>query len=324
MATQLPLKQKTALESKPFDVAFDRSRMSVSVALVTRNRPESLARSLASWRRQSVQPWEIVVSDDSDDSLRPEVQRIAMEFGAVWIPGPRKGLYANRNHAAIHTHGTHVFSADDDHEHPASFMEACLKALEQDPESAWCVGEVHAWEEVAQGWKLPGQLNFSGSSNTPPDTSNSWSWSDGATICPRTVFDSGLRFCESFRFGASYLEFGCLLHTVGIRIRLLETTGVVHHLYEVGRSYHIPVEEYASRYFALLMLGCVYQPRKRNFFLVSMFFLKEFIRRPVALWRPALWAYREMKTRRVWFQHWVSNHQGNFEGMKCEGLKAGG
>jgi len=296
----------------PFGDVFDTNRVAISVALVTRNRPESLTRALSSWRRQSLQPWEIIVSDDSDDLVRPEIQRIAKEFGAVWIPGPRRGLYANRNHAAIHTRGTHVFSADDDHEHPVSFMEACLKSLQENPDSAWCLGEVHAWEELTQGWKLPGQLNFSGSSSTPRDRSNSWSWSDGATICPRKVFDSGLRFCESFRFGASYLEFGCLLHAVGMRIRLLETTGVIHHLYEVGRSYDIPVEQHAARYFALLMLGCVYQPRKKHLFLVSSFFLKEFIRRPVAVWRPALWALSVMGKRKAWFRNWMTSSHHKF------------
>ena len=39
----------------------------LSVALLTRNRPESLRRCLASLRAQDCQPSEIIVSDDSDD-----------------------------------------------------------------------------------------------------------------------------------------------------------------------------------------------------------------------------------------------------------------
>jgi len=39
----------------------------LSVALVTRNRPESLDRCLASLRAQDTQPFEIAVSDDGDD-----------------------------------------------------------------------------------------------------------------------------------------------------------------------------------------------------------------------------------------------------------------
>ena len=39
----------------------------LSVALVTRNRAASLERTLQSLRSQSVEPWEVVVSDDSDE-----------------------------------------------------------------------------------------------------------------------------------------------------------------------------------------------------------------------------------------------------------------
>ena len=91
---------------------------SLSVALVTRNRAASVRRCLESWRRQTVSPDEIVVSDDSDDHLADETARVAAAFGCKYIRGPRKGLYANRNHASLACAGTHILSADDDHTHP--------------------------------------------------------------------------------------------------------------------------------------------------------------------------------------------------------------
>src|ERR1700683_2793842 len=227
-------------------VPINSGRIAISVALVTRNRPESLARALRSWRRQSVQPFEIVISDDSDEQVSPEIQRIAGELDARWIQGPGRGLYANRNHAAAHCRGTHVLSADDDHEHPIDFLEKCQGAVEEDSNSVWCMGEVCSWDGgMPQAWAIPGQLYFKGVPEEPGDKSNTWAWSDGATICPRWVFDSGLRFCEAFKFGASYLEFGCLLHSIGLRVRILEGTGVLHHYFEVGRSYEVPAEERA-------------------------------------------------------------------------------
>ncbi|MFM6022178.1 MAG: glycosyltransferase family 2 protein, partial [Dolichospermum sp.] len=42
------------------------SNILLSIALVTRNRPESLERCLKSLRSQNVQPFEVVISDDSD------------------------------------------------------------------------------------------------------------------------------------------------------------------------------------------------------------------------------------------------------------------
>src|SRR5438270_12557719 len=120
----------------------------VSVALITRNRPKLLRGCLASWRSQSVQPFEIVVSDDSDDSTRPEVKEIAAEFETRWVPGPRRGLYANRNLAAARCGGTHVLSADDDHEHPVDLLEKCQSAIESDAAAVWCLGEVHRWTDI--------------------------------------------------------------------------------------------------------------------------------------------------------------------------------
>ena len=97
-------------------------QVSVSVALVTRNRPRSLERCLESWRRQTVAPDEIVVSDDSDVETAAETEQIALRYGCRYIRGPRRGLYANRNHVSLACRGTHIVSADDDHTHPADYL----------------------------------------------------------------------------------------------------------------------------------------------------------------------------------------------------------
>ena len=47
----------------------------LSVALVTRNRPASLERTLKSLRAQSVQPWNVIISDDSDADQAAELLR---------------------------------------------------------------------------------------------------------------------------------------------------------------------------------------------------------------------------------------------------------
>ena len=44
----------------------------LSVALVTRNRPGSLQRALASLRSQNIQPFEAIVSDDPDEEFVSE------------------------------------------------------------------------------------------------------------------------------------------------------------------------------------------------------------------------------------------------------------
>ena len=276
----------------------------ISIALVTRNRPQSLRRCLTSWRSQGVRPYEIVISDDSDDSIRTEIQHLATEFNARWVPGPRNGLYSNRNHAANQCWGTHVFSSDDDHEHPPDLLEKCLEALYEDPGSAWCLGEVWAWEKISTGWMIPGELTLKGIPNAPADLSHSWGWSDGATLCPRKVFDSGLKFHDGFRFGFAYLEFGCLLHSIGQRIRILSSTGVIHHFQEAHRSFELPLEECASRYFASIMLATVYQPSFKNSVALGVYFFKQLLRQPIVFSKAIPWAVRESRRRLAWFRQW--------------------
>jgi|SRR6516162_1122458 glycosyltransferase involved in cell wall biosynthesis len=74
--------------------------ISLSVALITRNRPGSLERAIASLRAQDEQPFEIVVSDDFDEEFTSEIETIAQKFGHRYVREPRRGLYANRNSAA--------------------------------------------------------------------------------------------------------------------------------------------------------------------------------------------------------------------------------
>jgi glycosyltransferase involved in cell wall biosynthesis len=239
-------------------------RTSLSVALVTRNRPDSLERALQSWRRQDPQPAEIVVSDDSTPEFEPQTERIALAHGCRYLAGPRRGLYANRNCAATGCGGTHILSADDDHEHPPGFVARILEAIEAEPRTVWCIGEFYGWRDYETNARFnpPGQLNAHGTIQPSPEDPDApcWSISDGATVYPRGVFDQGLRMYEGVRFGASYCEFGCLLHRFDWRIRPLAQTAVIHHMIERPRSFEDPVEHAASQIFAALMFSFRYQP----------------------------------------------------------------
>src|SRR5271154_1682031 len=113
-------------------------RPSISIALLTRNRPESLRRCLASVRSQDAQPFEIVISDDSDDPSAAEA--IAKEFEASHVAGPHRGLYANRNAAAAACRGTHIRTMDDDHTLPPGHLRICLEAVTRDPQALWTCG----------------------------------------------------------------------------------------------------------------------------------------------------------------------------------------
>jgi glycosyltransferase involved in cell wall biosynthesis len=247
--------------------------VSLSVALVTRNRPESLRRTLRSLRSQDAQPFEVLVSDDSEPGHASATREVALEHGCRYLTGPRRGLYANRNASALACTGTHVRTMDDDHEFPEGHISACLRAVRERPQTIWIIGECLPGDEGgAQASECPPQLHPRGFSVTPPPGSRTWAISDGAAIYPREIFERGLRYYEGFRFGASYLEWGSRLHWLRYEIRHLEGTFVIHHYDAATRSIKDVRGESAAALFAGLCHSFIYQPTARNRFLTIMQF----------------------------------------------------
>jgi GT2 family glycosyltransferase len=75
------------------------SRIPLTLGILTRNRPELLARALAAVAACADQPDHVIVSDDSDDSIRAQNRKTAVGAGFVtYLEGPRRGLGANENH----------------------------------------------------------------------------------------------------------------------------------------------------------------------------------------------------------------------------------
>lgn len=235
----------------------------ISVALVTRNRPVSLLRTLRSLVQQDVQPSEVIVSDDSDDNIAGEVKAIVEEHGFRYLRGPRRGLYANRNHVALACTGTHIRTMDDDHEFPANHFGACEEALQKDPAAIWIISEFLPNEKP--GVPLcPGQIHPRGFSTEPADPNDCWAISDGASLYPITIFQRGIRYAEYFKFGAAYLEFGSRLRWLGYRIRFLPSTYVIHHYDPSSRSFMNRKMDASSRFFASMCHSFIYQPEVRN------------------------------------------------------------
>jgi glycosyltransferase involved in cell wall biosynthesis len=263
-------------------VLMEKIRM--SVALVTRNRPASLERTLQSLRKQNVQPFEVIVSDDSDDENTSDVERITQQYGCRHLRGPRRGLYANRNRVVLACEGTHIRTMDDDHEFPEGHFQKCFEAVENDADSVWIIGEHNAGgDHYSNPPPCPGQLTARGYSAAPPDPENCWALADGATIYPRIIFDRGVRYVERFKFGAGYLEFGSRLHWLGYRIRQLLTTYVIHHFDPTMRSFSDLEGDMASRFFAMLCHSYIYQAAAANKLRCTLEITKELMRHgPVA------------------------------------------
>jgi glycosyltransferase involved in cell wall biosynthesis len=274
------------------------SEYQISVALVTRNRPDSLARTLASLRAQDIQPSEIVVSDDSDESFATDTRAAVESFDATYIKGPKRGLYANRNHAALACHGTHIRTMDDDHEFPPGHVAECVKAVTEDPNSIWIIGEFKPGEEIRLPVRSPGQLNARGFSVAPKDPQNCWVISDGASIYPRNIFANGHRYAEDFKFGAAYLEFGSRLHWLGYRIRHLDSTWVIHHMDAMNRSFMDAEVDLASSGFAAFCHALIYQPSLLNRIWCFAEVIKRFAMHRSASFSPLRSAWQAYKRRR--------------------------
>jgi glycosyltransferase involved in cell wall biosynthesis len=205
-------------------------RVKLSIALVACDRPESLERGLASLRKQSAQPFELIVSDDSGSEHSERVRKLTSEYGGKYCAGPRRGLYANRNFAAEQCQGSHIRTMDDDHTLPPDHLARCLDAVTIDPAAIWTTGEIaylHGKRVHAAG--NANQLGPSGVGERIRDTDDNWGVADGSTTYPRAVYDRGFRIVEDFRFGSSYLEFGAYLYRNGWKCRCVPGALVEHH-----------------------------------------------------------------------------------------------
>jgi glycosyltransferase involved in cell wall biosynthesis len=237
------------------------SETSLSVALVTRNRPEQLERCLRSLHAAADSPEEVVVSDDSDEAFAPSTREVAERFGCRYVRGPRRGLYANRNFAAGQCRGTHIRTADDDHEFPVDHWRRVREALTADPEAVWVIGEFYSWSEVREPFPAVPEIQPRGFSSQPKNPNASMAISDGATIYPCRVFSEN-RMLERFIFGSVYLEFGARLKARGYRIRHLPTTYIIHHSVAV-RSYNLPLVQIQTAFLAAALAYGVYSPSWR-------------------------------------------------------------
>jgi glycosyltransferase involved in cell wall biosynthesis len=202
----------------------------LSVALVTRNRPGLLRQCLESLRAQNVQPGEVVVSDDSEVAFVEQTREVAVELGCRYVEGPRRGLYANRNFAALQCAGTHVRTMDHDHTFPPGHFAQCLAAVREDPQAIWTTGETTYIDGgIYYKAERAAQLHPSGVACPVSDPDDNWAIADGSTIYPAKLFGQGARMVEDYNYGSSYLEFGAYAYALGFHSRCVPGAAVEHH-----------------------------------------------------------------------------------------------
>ena len=212
------------------------SDIRLSVALVTRNRPDSLERALFSLRVQNIPPFEVIVSDDSGIEHAEATRAVVAKYNCIYYSGPHRGLYANRNFVSQQCRGSHIRTMDDDHILPPDHFLRCLEAVSTDPNAIWTTGEIGYLNGAVAGIaEIANQLGPAGVGEQIENRDDNWGIADGSTIYPRAVFDHGFRMVEDFDFGSSYLEFGAYLYYKGWKCRCIPEAMVEHHATVLGQ-----------------------------------------------------------------------------------------
>jgi glycosyltransferase involved in cell wall biosynthesis len=239
----------------------------ISVALITRNGPERLERCLRSLRTQNVQPFEVIVSDDSSEASVAATRAIAGAYECRYIRGPQRGLYANRNFAALACRGSHIRTMDDDHAFPPGHFALCLESVHLDQEAIWTTGEIgYVNGALFERFEVANQLHPSGVGIAPENRDDNWSIADGSTIYPASVFDRGFRMVENYNYGSSYLEFGAFLYHRGYRCRCIKGAVIEHFgtAETTGRMTGYNQSQSASLIFASLAYNRYFKPHPFN------------------------------------------------------------
>lgn len=217
-----------------------------SVCICTRRRPDDLRRCLQSTQNSGVPLHEVIVSDDDPDATaRP----VCEEFANVrWVPGPARGLCANRNRALEEVSGSHVLFLDDDAELAPDFLLRVRRLLSEDRELGARLivtgrerrddGHVTA----ARAQSLLGHQERAYGADDPRDTVVI-----NAAVFPVALF-AHLRFDERIRYG--YDEVDLTTRAVALGFAIIEDPLAInlHHHSTAARGDYESVTD-ASRLF---------------------------------------------------------------------------
>ena len=256
----------------------------LSIAIVTRNRSQSLGKTLSSLFQQKVAAYEVIISDDSNQPVEIEAnKKLAEAYHCKYVSGPQNGLYANRNFVAKQCSGTHIRSMDDDHEFPENHLEACFSAIESEPNTIWTIGEYKKDEKnLIEPYPTPGQLHPRGYSYMPEGESEYYGISCGATLYPKKLIDLDILNTDFYKFGILYLEYGARLKYLGYTLKILTTTYIIHDDTATTASQLNLNLINEARVFSMLCLSFKYQRRTKNMILTSYEVLRLLLNKKIA------------------------------------------
>lgn len=239
------------------------SRPHVTLAILSRNRPEFLARALEAARSGHDVPDDILVSDDSDDEVRPQIRQLVARFpGVRYTEGPRTGLGANENHivANLLPETEWVVINGDDARLTETFMVELRSVLERHEGTR----VAPSGTEVRNGtYVTPSRLSFFGFQERPHDD-----YSAGAAletvVVQATAFPAEVlrqaRFLDISTYGYDEVDMAYKTRKLGWTLSYEPAISVLHDQAEEGRDTYPRPLQVARLYFRLRSFS-VYERR---------------------------------------------------------------
>lgn len=213
----------------------------VSVLICTRNRPDELRRCLDSVRRSGIAVFETIVADDSTNADTEAILRSDYPW-VRYVPGPRRGLGANRNRALGAATGDFVLFLDDDACLGSRFLEQVLAAC-----PAGQPAVITGREDNRGHLVRAHDQSFLGFQNVPyPPGVPLRSIVINSTLWPRSLFAAGLSFDENLVYGYDEVDVAAKALAAGFQILPCDAAVNSHFPSLVNRDYYRPYTE-ASR-----------------------------------------------------------------------------
>ena len=185
------------------------------------NRPEELDKCLGSLATSLAAPHEVLVSDDSrEPAMQGKNRDVVGKYPAArYLPGPRRGLSANRNNCLNQVTGDLVAFIDDDVILDASFLKLGPEYYDEACRSLGTIKVLLTGNEIRpEGRAYPSRLNFLGFyTGEPPLGEAPDAIGINTTIFPKTLFDEA-RFDENIRFGTEERDISMHALHLGYRI----------------------------------------------------------------------------------------------------------
>lgn len=222
--------------------------MNIALCICTRNRPEEVVKALSAVACSSLEPAQILVSDDSDALQAARTRTVCdATSGVTYLRGPCRGLSANRNHCLDHLDLTieAVAYIDDDVVIRSDFLSEAAEALRHAPPKTIITGR-----ENKNGADItPHNCSFWGHQEVPPRDENDYhTIVINTALFPRDLFLKA-RFDEALRYGSEEADMCAQAEAFGYQIRFCPALVNDHHPSEVNRTEYSKVVE-ASRLYS--------------------------------------------------------------------------